>query len=219
VEFLRPFSQFGIHIPALESVPAQPLNDLSWRLVTADLWDGPGLAEALTGQKLAIASLVWDLPLDALIDAARPLRAWGVVRPDLDALPRGLVPKKHLRDLLLANQRQLRPYSAAFAVTGADLWEQSLDRALETLRPWIGLLFGKPLPPTPFTMDRCLKYLLSTRDEQLWTDALSAWDLAVTAHRHENDPAEYLAALDQLAQFGVDVGEAKAFALFCQNQS
>jgi hypothetical protein len=48
---------------------------------------------------------------------------------------------------------------------------------------------------------------------------VTAWDLAVTAHEHGDDPANYERALDQLAQFGVNVDEAKAFAQFCQNQS
>jgi hypothetical protein len=216
---VRPLEQFGIAIPKAESVPARRLEDRSWKLVNADLWDGPDLVEELTASNLATASLVWDWPLDTVIEAARPLRAWGVVLPDLDVLPRGLVPKMRVQELLLDEDDELRPYSPALVVEDTDLKGLALNKVLETLRPWIGLLYNKPLPPTPFTPDRCLKHLLATHKYQLWTDALSAWDLAVTAHQNENDLAEYLPALDQLAQFGVDVGEAKAFAQFCQNQS
>lgn len=219
LEFLRPFASCGIRIPDSSQFPAQGLGDLSWRLASAS--SGRHVTE-INGAHLAIASLLWGLPLDDVIAAARPLRDWEVALPDLDAFPKGLMPKKALRDLLLTKENDgwaPRPYSAATLIDAADVWAHSIDDTLNQLRPWVSLLFGKQLPATPFNMDERLEALLKAQEQQQWGDAMSAWDLAVTAHRNGDDPSQYVRALDQLAQFDVNVDEAKAFAQFCQNQS
>lgn len=57
--------------------------------------------------------------------------------------------------------------------------------------------------------------LIKVQKDISWKEVLTAWDLAVTAARHSDDPVDYRKALDQLPSFGVDVSEALEFAEFC----
>jgi hypothetical protein len=221
VEQTQTLSAWGIHLPDFTNIAKiWPSNEKSWALLSLNLDNDLPLLTQFTLQHLAHAALAWTMPLDEVIELAKSWVKWGVELPDFSTLPASLKPEKRQRAFFIDDEDDetlmFDKIELAHVFEAAERWDISTDAVIDMVRLWAKLLFDQTLPATPFFIDAHVKHLVKTQKELQWSNELTAWDLAVTASRYDDEnPASYCEALLQLKAFDVDITDALEFAEFC----